>query len=923
VRPKDGVDESSGIQNGLMVLERQNQEILDLIYGLVYPTGAWPTYRTVDLHMDRSLGISDTQAALLSIPARLLMQPWHRAGFNDSDELRLTLRGVDACQGGRQDLDALAAFLAWACEREREAPVDQADFAVTSREYVGVLGLDLGPLPDPQDPHAADLGPVSVETASAREKMTRIRVLGMLVHSFWQSAGHSHAGPWDWTFFIDRRRLRHYRGLHTGADLLPLEDEFQRDSMPSSTQPPAVGAAETVDVPIAVTDATGSEDAVAVVLQGPHEALMSVLRNDVVELSTKAVSQGRYDDAIFDAFRHVETMVQRRTGFINTIGGQLLQQAFLDEPYKIHVSERKLDQQRLHEMFSAAIGLHRGDCAHKNKPNLVCRTLPECVRILAHACVLLDLLDRDIAVTPAILGYAQHDDDTLTLRVVRAAPTTRVLIDERPCRVLRRTVDTITVSTAGIPTDEHDIVLIDGSLQSPGKPIWLVRGAGQGNWYRVEEVDIPLYSDPECTLPLDATGIRLVTRESGVVGQRLVATRSTYTPGDYVTWSWDGTTTLPTAWARGRTNEPPFVAFKTSTLFNGDPKAAAHPARTMKVSLEPPLIKARVKEAPTIRALVWKTDGTATWTEPIENPAIRPDNRKTVSFEKQCLRVLAPGRCTLRLEHDGPYAEAVVEAVAHPRGTVADWVTALPPVTDLAFTKSKGVLIATREATIWHVDPKTGKLLPAAGAQLQPPMYGGVDRLAPASNGDVALQLYGEPDLLVLTASSELSSSYTVTKPEPGNTVTAFAWLGADLIIAMHTRTLWRYTPDGQHTLLGHTPTAIKRLTPDVNTGKLLALTGHGEEQQICRLDPNHPETPVDLLTKPQKNNTLGTLAATPNGDVYVTDFYGGQLLCLSDGALATVATGLQNPDAVCIDDKGTVYVADFAEHASIRRVLP
>jgi sugar lactone lactonase YvrE len=108
-----------------------------------------------------------------------------------------------------------------------------------------------------------------------------------------------------------------------------------------------------------------------------------------------------------------------------------------------------------------------------------------------------------------------------------------------------------------------------------------------------------------------------------------------------------------------------------------------------------------------------------------------------------------------------------------------------------------------------------------------------------------------------------------------------------------------------------------------VNTGKLLALTGHGEEQQICRLDPNHPETPVDLLTKPQKNNTLGTLAATPNGDVYVTDFYGGQLLCLSDGALATVATGLQNPDAVCIDDKGTVYVADFAEHASIRRVLP
>ncbi|WP_152626534.1 TIGR02391 family protein [Streptacidiphilus carbonis] len=906
-----------------MMLEMQNQAILDLIYGLVYPEGAWPTYRTVDLHMDKSLGISDTQAALLSIPAQLLLQPWQRAGFNDSDELRLTLRGVDAAEGGRQDLDALAAFLAWTCEREQVASVDAADFAVTGREYAEALGLDLGPLPDPQDPLAPAPGPVSADAKSARELMTRIRVLGMLMHSFWQSAGYSPAGPWDWTFFIDRRRLRRYRGARTGADLLELEDQFQGDATPSPIQPPTVEAESLVDVSTAVTDTMGSEDAVVVLHRRPHEAMMAVLRDDIIELCTVAVSQNRYDDAIFEAFRHVETTVQRRTGLNDTIGGLLLQQAFRDEPYRIRVSERKMDQQRLHDMFSAAIGLHRGDRAHKNKPNLVCRTLPECVRILAHACVLLDLLDRDMAVTPAIRGYAQHDDDTLTLRVVRATPTTRVLIDEQPCRVLRRTAETITVSTAGIPTDEHDVVLIDGSLQSPSKPIWLVRGAGKENWYRVEEVDIPLFSDPECSLPLDATGIRLATRESGVRGQRLVATRNSYTPGDYVTWRWDTSIHLPKAWARGRSNEPPFVAFNSSTLFNGDPKAAAHPARTMKVSLEPPLIKARVGEAPPIRALVWKTDGTATWTEAIDNPTIRTDDAKTVSYERQGPRVLAPGRCTLRLEHDSQYAEAVVEAVAHPRGTVTDWVTALPPVSDLVFTKNKGVLLATREATVWHIDAKTGKLGPAAGAQLQPPMYGGVDRLAPAPNGDVALQLYGEPDLLVLTGNSDLSCSYTVTKPEPENTITAFAWLGTDLIIAMHSRTLWRYTPDGQHTLLGQSPNPIKRLTPEPNTGKLLALTGHGQEQQICRLDPRSTDTPEDLLTEPQRSNTLGSLAATPDGEVYVTDFYGGRLLRLDSGVLTTVASGLKNPDAVCIDDIGTVYVADFADHASVRRLLP
>ncbi|MFE9454810.1 TIGR02391 family protein [Streptomyces sp. NPDC006739] len=654
-----------------------------------------------------------------------------------------------------------------------------------------------------------------------------------------------------------------------------------------------------------------------------YEATLSFLRADVIELCTEAVSQGRYDDAIFDAFRHVEGQLQRRTGLIHTIGGELLKQAFLEAPYKIRVSERKQDQQRLHDMFSAAIGLHRGDRAHKNKPNLVCRTLPECVRILAHACVLLDLLDRDVAVAPTVLGYAQRDD-TLTLRVVRASPTTRVLIDERPCRVLRRTTETITVSTAGIPTDEHDIVLIDGSLQSPSKPIWLVRGAGQENWYRVEEVDIPLYSDPDCTLPLDATGIRLATSEAGVRGQRILATRNTYTPGDYVGWSWDSTTTLPTAWARNRTGEPPFVVFNASALFNGDPRAAAHQARTMRVSLEPPLIKARVKEAPPIRALAWKTDGTATWTETIETPAIRPDDKKIVSFEKQSLRVLAPGRCMLRLEYDGQYAEAIVEAVAHPRGTVTEWVTALPPVTDLAFTTKMGVFIATREAALWHVDPKTGAFKPAAGVQLRPPNYGGIDKLAAAPNGDVALQLHGEPDLLVLTAISEFSSSYSVTKPEPGHTITAFAWQGEDLIIAMHTRKLWRYTHDGQYTLLGQTPTGLKQLTAEPGTGKLLAITGPTEqEQQICRLDPNRLDEMTALLIKPQTNNTFGALATAPSGDVYVTDFHGGQLLRLNDGVLVTVATDLKNPDALCIDDKGTVYVADFAQQAAIRRILP
>ncbi|MEU9247786.1 TIGR02391 family protein [Streptomyces sp. NPDC048385] len=913
-----------------MALGEQEQQILDLIYGLVYPQGTWPTYRTVDLHMDKRLDIGDTQAALLSVSEELLKRPW-QVGFYDNDEVRLTLRGVNACQGGRDDLDALASFLGWVCSREAQTPVDPPDFMVTSREYAEALGLDLGPVPDAQPPQPTPPGQQSVspEAARARETMIHLRVLGMLVPSFWQSAGHSQEGPWDWTFVIDRRRLRRYREVRGGADLLRIEEELEQ-SAPLAVAPALQPETDTPDVQtiLAGDVSTTAEDA-RVVVPSPrpgYETMLSVLREDVAALCTAAVSQERYDDAIFDAFRHVEAEVQRRTGLPDVIGSRLLQHAFMEEgPRQIKVTHRQGDQQRLYEMFGAAIGLHRGDRAHKDKPALICRTLQECVRLLAHACVLLDLLDRDMAVTPTILGYAQRDDDTLTLRVERATPTTRVLIDERPCPVLRRGLGTITVSTVGIPTDEHDVVLIDGSLQSPSTPIWLVRAAGLGNWYRVEEVNMPLYTNQDCIEPLDVTGVRLVIREAGVEGQRIVATERSYVPGDYVTWGWDTTRTLSRAWARSRSNEPPFVVFDASTLFDGDPTAAAHPARTMRISLEPPLIKARVKEFHPLRALAWKTDGTAAWTEPIDNPKISSDNSSSVSVERQKgMRVNAPGHCTLRLEHEGQYAEAAVEAGAHPRGTVTDWVTALPPVSDIVWTEKTGLLIATREPTIWQIDPSTRKLQPAAGVVPKPPFYGGVETLARAGNGDLAIHLFGEPDLLVLTTNSDLSASYTVSKPEPENSIFAFAWQGTDLIIAMHTQTLWRYTPDGQYALLGRTPHLIKRLAPDPDTGKLLGITVETKRQQICRIDPDQPDAMEELLADPLQTNTLAALAPARSGEIYVTDFHGGRLLCVGpDGSLTTMVAGLKNPNAVGVDGDGTVYVADFADQAVIRRVMP
>ncbi|MBT2676356.1 hypothetical protein J7E95_37345, partial [Streptomyces sp. ISL-14] len=893
-----------------MALMETERAILELIYGLVIPDGVWPTYRTVDLHMDRELNIADTQAALLAIPGGLLVHPWRGASFSDNDEIRLTLQGVDACEGGRADIDAFASFLRWVCERELERPIDESDVVVTSRQYADFLGQDLGPVPDPQQPHLMPAGPeeVAAPVQAAREEMMRLRILGGLVSGFWRGAGHQPDRPWDWTFTVDRRRLRAYRGLQDGADLLAREAERQPHGTLTAALPLPVAEASGFVQSVEATDqvtVTGSAEVVLLPGRG-SDPLLAVLREDVAELCAAALIDGRFDDAIFTAFRHVEAEVQRRTGLVDVIGGRLLAAAFVEDgPRQIKVSRRTGDQQRLHQMFDGAIGLHRGDRAHKDKPSLVCRTRSECLRVLAHACVLLDLLDRDMAVAPAVLGYSQGDD-TLTLRVERATPATRVLIDEQKCQVLRRDQAAVTISTAGIPTGEHEVVLIDGNLQSPGTPIWLVRAPGSANWHRVEEIDIPLFADEACTQPLNATGLRLATREAGIHGQRIVPTTRRYEPGDYVSWQWDRGTVLPPAWSRERRGETAYVAFDSSMLFDGDPTTAAHPVRTMRVSLEPPYLKARVGEAVPIRALAWKTDGTATWADPIEDPRIRTDDKKIASYEKQSLRVNQPGRCTLRFEHEGQYAEAVVEAAAHPRGTVADWLTALPPVSDLAWTKAAGLLLTTGEAIIWQVDGVKGRFEPAAGLVLKPPFYGGCSTLVAAPNGDLAVSLLDQPDILVLTAATKYATSYMIPRPEPEGTVTGFAWQGTDLIIAMNSRTLWRVGSNGTTTALGQTPETILRLALEHATSSTLIALPNLDQQQLWRIDPAQPDQPTNLLTETMPR-TLSAVATSKNGAIYATDFAGGRLLRLDDqGGLVPVVEGLRSPTAVATHDDGT-----------------
>lgn len=127
-------------------LTGQEKVVLQAIYDHFREHGAWPTFITIDRPIRREHRW-DTGAIVLSLPESLIVQP--RPGNlrpTASDELRLRLLGLKACDGSSGDTERFVRTLRWLAEREEtyKPPADSGDELpqVTSQEIADYLGLD-------------------------------------------------------------------------------------------------------------------------------------------------------------------------------------------------------------------------------------------------------------------------------------------------------------------------------------------------------------------------------------------------------------------------------------------------------------------------------------------------------------------------------------------------------------------------------------------------------------------------------------------------------------------------------------------------------------------------------------------------------------------------------------------------------------
>lgn len=82
--------------------------------------------------------------------------------------------------------------------------------------------------------------------------------------------------------------------------------------------------------------------------------MWELIDKSIIASSQDIVNAGKYDDAIFAAFRQVEASIQERIRS-TSIGEALIAEGFDGDPPKVNISKDTRDRQGIRDLFSGAL----------------------------------------------------------------------------------------------------------------------------------------------------------------------------------------------------------------------------------------------------------------------------------------------------------------------------------------------------------------------------------------------------------------------------------------------------------------------------------------------------------------------------------------------------------------------------------------
>lgn len=433
--------------------------------------------------------------------------------------------------------------------------------------------------------------------------------------------------------------------------------------------------------------------------EGLHPEILHACR-DIAET-------GKYDDAIFAAFRIVEGEIQTRIQSAG-IASNLLDEAFDGPSPKIDISPDPRDRAAIKQLFSGALGNIRNDRGHKKAPLTQCKTGRECILYLQFATLLLELLDKDRNTFPLIVGvrvYGTHQNPLVEIRGRNFGPSPSILTPVGSAQVNRLQGDVIEVALPAAFSGELRVARGD----KESKPVFCdskLVGSERTSSYRVLATDLPLYSDEKAVTPRpNVIGLLLLANEGGTEFQRIIPTyRGRYGAGDYVTHGPFETTGIGATWYRPPGEERIEKAWDGALIAVPNVIGRSSGCVIGGISIRPSPVRTQLNERRALRAIAWESDGPAGREVDVSERVVWSTADSAIAHAARSVLIpKALGKTQISCSYEGFEAKTNVVVEHVPRNEAVIFFQGLRRLQQIRFATDGSLFLCNQSASVYRI----------------------------------------------------------------------------------------------------------------------------------------------------------------------------------------------------------------------------
>lgn len=418
---------------------------------------------------------------------------------------------------------------------------------------------------------------------------------------------------------------------------------------------------------------------------------------------------GKFDDAIFAAFRFIEGEIQERVPS-KSIGQQLLDEAFDGPKPIILLSSESRDQVALKNLFVGALGNIRNDRGHKKAPAIPCESLQHCFYYLSFASLLLHLLDHDKNTYPqleSVRVFGTPEQPRAELRGANFTNTSRVLAEGEEARVVSSRPELLEIL---LPPRFHGNLRVVNNDKASTYEYCSTEGLilERSPWYEVIIADLPLFADSSGkNLRKDIVGVVLRSGQSFGFETVIPTYPGRYKAGQLVSHGPFESRGVDETWFIRPPSTKPELAFSGSLIIIPTVLASASEAKLGGIAVRPSIIRTEIGENRAIRAFAWMRAGTVTTEKDVTAEVKWKNLNKDVAFiEKGILRPKSLGKTTVecRLQKFVASVEINVESVPHGLSTI--FFQGLRSLQQIRFDTDDNLYVTNQSPSVFRISSK-------------------------------------------------------------------------------------------------------------------------------------------------------------------------------------------------------------------------